>query len=163
MTKILSVFLFAYGCCFWRWRNRGSQGASCPLFWHFLLCFSAKGHMCWSKRPYLFIHLPLFYRPFTLLLCPICPRFVFGLPISCGRFAQLLCLERPWKVFLCSSLIVNISISCCETGRNVSSFPFFSIAPIFGPKETILRALGNQSVKVSIGWPVACRSGFPVG
>lgn len=53
-------------------------------------------------------------------------------------------------VFLHSSLIVNISISCCETDRNVFSSPFFPIASIFGPKETILRGLGNQSVKVSI-------------
>lgn len=65
-------------------------------------------------------------------------------------------------VFLRSSLIVNISISCCETDRNVFSSPFFSIASIFGSKETILRALGNQSVKVSIRRPAVYRNGFPV-
>lgn len=66
-------------------------------------------------------------------------------------------------VFLHSSLIVNISISCCETDRNVFSSPFFPIASIFGPKETILRGLGNQSVKVSIRRPAVYRNGFLVG
>ncbi len=66
-------------------------------------------------------------------------------------------------VFLRSSLIVNISISCCETGKSVFSSPFFSIASIFGSKEAILRGLGNQSVKVSIRRPAVSRNGFPVG
>lgn len=41
---------------------------------------------------------------------------------------------------------VNISLSYCLLDRKQISFPFFSTALYFRPKEAILRRLGNQNV-----------------